>query len=106
VAATARDFQGELARWFQAAANRGQPYVDVRAGDLHLAIEQKHGPENRMPVCCGVMYSNIACRRGDEIRQLPAGDSGLGPELIIRYTLPRPRATVSRTGAISSVGQR
>jgi hypothetical protein len=49
-------------------------------------------------VCCGVMYSNIVCRHGDEIIGLPTGDSGLGTNLVIRYILPRPGASAARIG--------
>lgn len=92
MAAKAIDLQNELKSWFQTAISQGRGYLDVRAGDLHQAATQKYGQGNRMPVCCGVMYSNIVCKHGDEILQLPSGAGGHGPTLVIRYILPRPGA--------------
>jgi len=86
---TAKNFKDELLQLFQAALNNRLAFIDVRAGDLHNIAERKYGAGNRMPVCCGVMYSNIKCKHGDEIVQLPGGDGGNGPNLIIRYVLPR-----------------
>lgn len=86
------DFQKELKKQFQYAMSKGQPYIDVRSGDLHEDAGGKTGKENRIVVCCGVMYSNLKCPYGDEIRQLPDGNSGLGMKLVIRYKLPRPAA--------------
>ncbi len=88
---SAVDFQNELTRQIQIATNNGQPFLDVRSGDLHEDAGGKHGKESRIVVCCGVMYSNIVCRHGDEIIGLPYGDSGLGTNLVIRYVLPRPK---------------
>jgi hypothetical protein len=87
---TAKDFQEELHRQFRDATAKKQPFLDVRAGDLHEDSGGKTGKDNRIVVCCGVMYSNLKCSYGDEILRLPNGDSGLGMNLVIRYVLPRP----------------
>jgi hypothetical protein len=84
------DFLRELNRQFKDAISKKQPFLDVRSGDLHEDSGGKTGKDNRIVVCCGVMYSNLKCRYGDEILQLPTGESGLGMNLVIRYILPRP----------------
>ena len=84
------DFQKELKKQFQTATNKGQLYIEVRSGDLHEDAGGKAGKDNRIVVCCGVMYSNLVCRYGDEILRLPTGENGLGMNLVIRYILPRP----------------
>ena len=86
------DFQKVLKKQFQTAANKGQLYVDIRSGDLHEDAGGRTGKDNRIVVCCGVMYSNLVCRYGDKILLLPTGESGLGMNLVIRYILPRPTA--------------
>lgn len=86
MAATAQDYQNELALIFQQYT--GSPYIDVNSGRFHALCAQRYGAGNRMPDCCGVLYSHIRC--GDEIMQLPNGNGGNGANLIIRYRLPRP----------------
>jgi hypothetical protein len=86
----AKDFQNELDRQFRDATTKKLPFLDVRAGDLHEDSGGRAGNEGRISTCCGVMYSNLKCRYGDEIIGLPDGDSGLGMNLVIRYILPRP----------------
>ncbi len=88
------DFQKELSKQFQDATNKNQPFIDVRSGDLHEDSGGKTGKDSRIVVCCGVMYSNLKCRYGDEILRLPSGESGLGMNLVIRYILPRPTAVI------------
>jgi hypothetical protein len=86
----AEDFQNELNRQFQDATAKKLAFLDVRAGDLHRDSGGGIGNKGRISTCCGVMYSNLKCRYGDEILQLPDGVSGLGMNLVIRYKLPRP----------------
>jgi hypothetical protein len=79
--------------------NQGQTFIEVRSGDLNVDAGGQHGRDSRIAACCGVMYSNIVCRHGDEIIGLPAGDSGFGANLVIRYVIPRPE-TAGATGGI------
>jgi hypothetical protein len=88
------DFQKELTRQLEDATTKEQPFLDVRFGDLHEDSGGKTGKDNRIVVCCGVMYSNLKCHYGDEILRLPTGDSGIGMNLVIRYMLPRPMAVL------------
>jgi hypothetical protein len=87
---TAEDFSTELHKQFRDATAKKQPYLDVRAGNLHEDSGGGTGKDGRISTCCGVMYSNLKCRYGDEILRLPDGESGLGMNLVIRYVLPRP----------------
>ena len=79
------DFEAALADLFTQAERVGHPYVDVKAGELHRQVAEYSGPNNRMPVCCGVMRK--AMRLGDEVLYEPP--KGRGPRLMIRYLLPR-----------------
>ncbi|MDI6720598.1 MAG: hypothetical protein QMD46_13410 [Methanomicrobiales archaeon] len=62
--------------------------ITIRAGDLHKALGDYPGPNQRMPVCCSAMYQ--AMEIGDEIVKAP--HKGKGANLYIRYRLPRPGA--------------
>jgi hypothetical protein len=88
------DFQKELSKQFRDATNKNRPFIEMGFGDLHKDSGGRTGKENRIVVWWGVMYSNLKCRYGDEIRRLPNGESGLGMNLVIRYILPRPTAVV------------
>ena len=94
--ATAKHFQKELKKLFEEAEKQRKKYIAVRSGDLHQAAQENfgagetYGKAGRISTCCGVMYSNIICKYGDEILNLPDCDSGLGTLLVIRYKLPRP----------------
>jgi sarcosine oxidase delta subunit len=79
----APDFRAALRRAFEQA--RGQPFVDVNAGDLHRQVGGYPGPNQRMPNCCSVMRQ--AMQEGDTIRATPP--KGAGASLTIRYRLPR-----------------
>jgi cytoplasmic iron level regulating protein YaaA (DUF328/UPF0246 family) len=80
------DFEAVLGQWLSRAETRGEPYTDIRAGDLHQAVGGLEAREQRMPVCCGVMRR--AMRRGDRVLRQPPG--GNGANVVIRYNLPRP----------------
>ena len=105
-AAPAReDFEQALAERLAGAGARGEPYVNLEAGDLHRAVGGYPGSNHRMPVCCSVMRA--AMRSGDSILSEPPG--GSGASLRIRYLLPRPaeeevdpglRSFVQRQGPI------
>lgn len=81
----AQDFQNELSRLFAAAQQNGQPFIDVKSGDLHRSVGSYPGTNHRMPICCDVMKRNM--RNGDQIQQQPR--KGKGATLVIRYNLPR-----------------
>ena len=85
---TADDFRAELYRTMHEAFKAGKEFVDVRAGNLHIALGDYPGPDNRMSNCCQVMKAAMAKDVGDRILQEPP--SGQGASLTIRYVLPRP----------------
>lgn len=85
---TADDFRAELYRRMHDAFKAGKVFVDVRAGDLHSALGDYPGPNNRMSNCCQVMKAAMVADVGDAILQQPP--SGQGASLTIRYVLPRP----------------
>jgi hypothetical protein len=78
-------FQKALEREFIIAQQKGESYIDVKAGDPHRKVGGYPGPNHRMPVCCSVMQRNM--QRGDEVLHEPP--SGLGASLTIRYSLLR-----------------
>jgi len=82
---TQADFQKVLNDIFRESEERGDSFVDVKAGDLHSRVGGYPGPNNRMPVCCTVMYNNM--QDGDTVLSKPRG--GKGASLVIRYSLPR-----------------
>jgi len=80
------DFARELVAILRDAHFSGQPYVDVRAGDLHRRAGWDREPRNRrMPTCCSVMRNRK--RSGDEVLYAPP--KGDGAKLTIRYRMPR-----------------
>jgi|YelNatPaOPRAMG01_1025707.scaffolds.fasta_scaffold49725_2 hypothetical protein len=78
-------FQMALEREFVLAQQKGESYVDVRAGDLHRKVGGYPGPSHRMPICCDVMLKNM--QLGDKVLYQPP--SGKGASLTIRYFSPR-----------------
>jgi hypothetical protein len=79
-------FRKALADRLSAAQAVGHAAVRIRAGDLHKDVV-KATKTNQMPNCCRIMKTAMV--DGDEI--LPGGPpSGQGPNLEIRYRLPRP----------------
>ncbi|MDU9375465.1 hypothetical protein McpSp1_00390 [Methanocorpusculaceae archaeon Sp1] len=78
---TAADFYHAMYRRFDAAAEEGEPALEITAGDLHKSLKAA----NRLSLCCNCLYDmqNI----GDVILQAPSG--GVGASLLIRYALPR-----------------
>lgn len=87
---TADDFRNELAALFEAASKAGRGTIVVRSGDLHRAVGGYYPDNNhRMPMCCGVMYAEMA-EGVDEV--LSAPPSGQGASVAIEYLLPRPGA--------------
>ena len=79
------DFRIALTETFQEATNQGLPFVEIRSGDLHKELGANFGRNNRMPSCCGAMYSLM--QLDDVILQSPP--KGRGSNLIIRYNIPR-----------------
>ncbi len=79
------EFKSTLNQIFMAAQDKGLPYVELRAGDLHRQVGGYPGSNHRMPVCCSVMKQNM--KPGDELLKEPP--SGMGASLTIRYKLPR-----------------
>ena len=58
----------------------------VRVGDRHRAVDGYPATNHRMPMCCNVMYAEMA--EGDDVLSAPA--SGQGASVAIAYRLPRP----------------
>ncbi len=77
-------FYKSLVEELRDATEKGFPYIDIRAGDLHRKVGGYPG-NHRMPVCCSVMRSSM--NDGDEIREQPP--KGDGANLVIRYKIPR-----------------
>jgi hypothetical protein len=78
---TSEDFQNALNKIFADAWRNGEPFVDVKAGDLHRVIGGYPGTNHRMPLCCHVMRKNM--KEGDEILNQPP--KGNGASLVIQY---------------------
>ena len=76
----------ELRRQWTRAQERGAPYIDIKAGELHRCVGAYPGPDHRMPACCAVLRSEMV--GGDTVVQEPP--KGQGASLTIRYQLPRP----------------
>jgi len=84
---TAEEFREQLFEVFCVAAERRQPSVTVKAGDLHRNVGGYPGRRSaRMPVCCNVMRG--AMLEGDVIVSEPP--KGAGATLTVRYRIPRP----------------
>jgi RecB family endonuclease NucS len=83
------DFEIELKGLFRAAEKSGQPYLDVKSGELHSRVGGYPGPNHRMPTCCSVMRRYMG--DGDTVLNQPP--SGKGANLVIRYQLPRGNQT-------------
>jgi hypothetical protein len=82
---TAEDFQSALDRMFSSAQQAGNPFIELKSGDLHRSVGGYPGRNHRIPMCCGVMKRNM--KPGDQIVRQPP--SGVGATLIIRFTLLR-----------------
>ena len=82
---TSSEFRRTLQIAFAGANLQQLPHLDVNAGDLHRLVGDYPGPNNRMPVCCDVMYQEFA--DGDVILEAPP--KGKGASLTIRYQIPR-----------------
>ena len=83
-------FRRELrVRWTR-AQERGAPYIDINAGELHRGVGGYPGPGHRMAACCNVLRNEMA---GDDrvVEEPPKGQGGISYE--IRYQLPRPPTT-------------
>jgi hypothetical protein len=81
------DFMEALSAILSDASQRGVPYLDVRAGDLHKEVGGYDGPNHRMPACCNAMRKVM--RSIDQILHTPPQDNGAN--LRIRYVFPRPK---------------
>ena len=82
------DFEKALKEWFLEAEKEENPFIDIRADDLHARIGDYPGPFHRMATCCEVMYENYR-PQVDKILQFPP--KGKGASMEIRYALPRSR---------------
>jgi hypothetical protein len=80
------DFEKALHAWLLEAEKEGNPFIDIRADDLHARIGDYPGPFHRMATCCEVMYENYK-PSVDKILQFPP--KGKGASMEIRYALPR-----------------
>ena len=84
---TAEEFREQLFEVFRVATEQGQPFVTVKAGDLHREVGgYPDRRTQRMPVCCNVMRG--AMLEGDVIVSEPP--KGAGATLTVRYCIPRP----------------
>jgi 5-methylcytosine-specific restriction protein A len=81
----ADEFRAELKARLEHGVERGAPFVEISSGDLHRAVGGYPGTNHRMPICCEVMYAEMAAR--DELVSAPP--KGKGATLNIRYHLPR-----------------
>jgi len=82
---TADQFRRALQSTFAQAQQNCHLDVTVVAGELHRGVGGYPDKDHRMPVCCGVMRSEMHV--GDEIVSEP--ESGQGATLSINYKLPR-----------------
>lgn len=73
-------FLYELKAHLQRAGKRGAKEITVSAAELHRAIGQYPGPNQRLDYCCDVMKAEM--REGDS-----CGGDGAG--LWVVYLLPR-----------------
>ncbi len=80
------DFEKALDVWFREAEHEENPFVDIRADELHARIGDYPGPFHRMATCCEVMYEHYRPST-DKILQFPP--KGKGASMEIRYALPR-----------------
>lgn len=81
----ANDFRKRLRKRLKRAEEEGKPHEDINAGELHRDVGGYPGPDHRMPVCCGVMRSEM--KNGDRIIEEPPEGDGASPT--VRYELPR-----------------
>ena len=77
----AADFREEFAKLREQANREGHRFFEVTGGQLHRLAGGYPGRSHRMPVCCGVMLSEM--RPGDELLEAPP--SLHGASLKIRY---------------------
>jgi hypothetical protein len=80
------DFEKALKDWFKAEEKEENPFVDVRAGELHNRVGEYPEELRRMPTCCQVMYESYKSET-DRIIQFPP--KGHVEDMEIRYALPR-----------------
>jgi hypothetical protein len=88
------DFETALNDWFLEADKEENPFVDIRADELHARVGDYPGPFHRMATCCEVMYEHYQ-PSVDKILQFPP--KGKGASMEIRYTLPRPPQNTKTT---------
>ncbi|MBI4198593.1 MAG: HNH endonuclease [Chloroflexi bacterium] len=79
------DFRSALHSKLQEAVKQGITYLDINSGEFHREPGGSSGRNNRLPVCCNVMWQEM--REGDEVLERPP--KGKGASLTIRYQLPR-----------------
>jgi hypothetical protein len=75
------DFRAALQKRLTKAEGHGESHCDVKAGNLHREVGGYPDPDHRMPTCCEAMTGK------DRILEAPG--NGVGPLLLVRYTLPR-----------------
>ena len=80
------DFEKALNAWFLEAEKQENPFIDIRADELHARVGDYPGPFHRMATCCEVMYEHYM-PSVDKILQFPP--KGKGASMEIRYHLPR-----------------
>jgi hypothetical protein len=82
---TMEDFSANLSVLLEEAGDKGEPSVDISAGELHRRAGFYPGKSHRMPECCRAMRQEM--RAGDIILEEPP--KGSGASLVVRYRLPR-----------------
>lgn len=84
---TVTDFQAIIQILISTAQAYGEPYCDIKAGELHRFVGGYPNENHRMPACNRAMR-NLFLEGVDEVILEPA--QGQGASLTIRYNLPRP----------------
>src|ERR1700761_2204663 len=87
--ATAAEFRQALIDAMHQTELKGQPFLDITAGELHTAVGGYPGDQNRMPMCCRMMRMLAIEGWGDLTVQ--ESTTRKGATLRIRYRLPRPQ---------------
>jgi len=87
------DFDKAINDWFRQEEKEENPFVDIRADELHSRIGDYPGPFHRMATCCEVMYEHYQPST-DKILQFPP--KGKGASMEIRYALPRTPVTAEQ----------
>ena len=87
--ATAKEFRQVLFDAMSQTERKGSAFLEITAGELHQRAGGYPGRNHRMPMCCRVMKTYLSEAWGDCL--LDESLTGQGPDLRIRYKIPRPQ---------------